>query len=105
MIMTLAVELAAKGPTGEAAKSGPWGLAIILILCAVCYFLFKSMSKHMRKVREQFPVQDTKPESPAQPSDSTPGEARPLPPSEGHQVRADGSSDGGPKPEDGPAQQ
>ena len=45
----------ADGPTGEAAKSGPWGLAIILLLCAGCYFLFKSMSKHLRKVREQFP--------------------------------------------------
>lgn len=41
--------------SGEAAKSGPIGLAIILILCIVCYFLFKSMSKHLRKVREEFP--------------------------------------------------
>lgn len=41
--------------SGEAAKSGPIGLAVILILCIVCYFLFKSMSKHMRKVREEFP--------------------------------------------------
>ena len=44
--------------SGEAAKSGPIGLAVILLLCIVCYFLFKSMSKHMRKVREDFPVQD-----------------------------------------------
>jgi hypothetical protein len=50
----------AKAPTGEAAKSGPWGLAMILILCAACYFLFKSMSKHMRRVREDFPVQHKK---------------------------------------------
>ena len=50
----------AKAPTGEAAKSGPWGLAVILILCAVCYFLFKSMSKHMRRVREDFPTRDAK---------------------------------------------
>ena len=48
--------------SGEAAKSGPIGLAVILILCIVCYFLFKSMSKHMRKVREEFPV----PERPEQ---------------------------------------
>ncbi len=41
--------------SGEAVKSGPIGLAVILILCIVCYFLFKSMSKHMRKVREEFP--------------------------------------------------
>jgi hypothetical protein len=42
--------------SGEAAKSGPIGLAVILILCIVCYFLFKSMSKHLRKVREEYPA-------------------------------------------------
>lgn len=41
--------------SGEAAKSGPIGFAVILVLCVVCYFLFKSMSKHLKKVREQFP--------------------------------------------------
>ena len=41
--------------TGEAAKSGPLGLALILVLCVACYFLFKSMSKHLKKVREEFP--------------------------------------------------
>lgn len=50
--------------SGEAAKSGPIGLAVILILCIVCYFLFKSMSKHMKKVREQFP--GAAPEDPAE---------------------------------------
>jgi len=55
----------ADGPTGEAAKSGPWGLAIILLLCAGCYFLFKSMSKHLRKVREQFGQDGPKPQGPA----------------------------------------
>jgi hypothetical protein len=47
------LEILAK--SGEAAKSGPIGLAVILVLCVVCYFLFKSMSKHLRKVREEFP--------------------------------------------------
>ena len=55
----------ADGPTGEAAKSGPWGLAIILLLCAGCYFLFKSMSKHLRRVREDFPADETGPTLPA----------------------------------------
>jgi hypothetical protein len=44
--------------TGEAAKAGPIGLAVILLLCIACYFLFKSMSKHMREVRENFPTDD-----------------------------------------------
>jgi hypothetical protein len=55
----------ADGPTGEAAKSGPWGLAIILLLCAGCYFLFKSMSKHLRKVREEFGQDEPKPQAAA----------------------------------------
>jgi hypothetical protein len=50
--------------SGEAAKSGPIGLAVILILCIAAYFLFKSMSKHLRKVREDFPKQE--PEPPAE---------------------------------------
>jgi hypothetical protein len=44
--------------SGEAAKSGPIGLAVILILCILCYFLFKSMSKHLRTVRENYPTDD-----------------------------------------------
>ncbi len=42
--------------SGEAVKAGPIGLAVILLLCIACYFLFKSMSKHMRTVRENFPT-------------------------------------------------
>jgi hypothetical protein len=41
---------------GEGVKSGPIGLAVILVLCVAVYFLFKSMSKHLRKVREEFPT-------------------------------------------------
>ena len=48
-----AVDVVAK--TGEAAKSGPLGFAVILVLCVVCYFLFKSMSRHLKHVREDFP--------------------------------------------------
>jgi hypothetical protein len=47
--------------SGEAAKSGPIGLAIILILCIACYFLFKSMSKHLKSVREDFPKDEAEP--------------------------------------------
>lgn len=55
--------------SGEAVKSGPIGLAVILILCIVCYFLFKSMSKHMRKVREEFPGQEQSETPEAEPAD------------------------------------
>jgi hypothetical protein len=62
--------------TGEAAKSGPIGLAVILILCIVCYFLFKSMSKHLRTVRESFPQPPDPPaEKPA--SATEPAEGQP----------------------------
>jgi hypothetical protein len=43
--------------SGEAGKSGPIGFAVIPCLCVACYFLFKSMSKHLRKVREEFPAE------------------------------------------------
>jgi hypothetical protein len=52
---SVALTAVAAAPSGEAAKSGPWGFAIILLLCVACYFLFKSMSKQLRKVREGFP--------------------------------------------------
>ena len=83
--MTSPIPLAA---TGEAAKSGPLGLAVILALCIACYFLFKSMSKHLRKVREEFPGQagrepepatPTRPTEPGSPTES-PETAEPLEP-------------------------
>jgi hypothetical protein len=50
---------AAKG--GEGVKSGPIGLAVILVLCVAVYFLFKSMSKHLKKVRDEFPTDEPDP--------------------------------------------
>jgi hypothetical protein len=78
-----AVELLAK--SGEAAKSGPIGLAVILLLCIACYFLFKSLSKHLRTVRERYPqssqppqqVDSTdagQPSAAVQPADDTPAD-------------------------------
>ncbi len=43
--------------SGEALKAGPIGLAVILLLCIACYFLFKSMSKHLKTVRDDFPAE------------------------------------------------
>ncbi|MEO8889173.1 MAG: hypothetical protein ABI301_07300 [Jatrophihabitantaceae bacterium] len=54
----IGLSIAVADPSGEGAKAGPWGLATILVLCVACYFLFKSMSKHLRKVREEFPSDD-----------------------------------------------
>ena len=67
---------------GESDKSGPIGLAVILVLCAVSYLLFRSMSRHMRKVREHppggepaAPVRpDNAPTSPAQETAQEPAE-------------------------------
>jgi hypothetical protein len=62
------------------------------------------MSKHMRKVRDEFPVQGKKPASPAEQGDPAPGEAEQARPDEAHQarqVRPGGSSDDGPKPANG----
>lgn len=58
--MTTALHTAvlAAGKTGESVKSGPIGLAVILLLCVASYFLFKSMSKHLKKVRTDFPTDE-----------------------------------------------
>ena len=58
MSTLLAGDVLAK--TGEAAKAGPIWFAVVLVLCVVCYFLFKSMSRHLKNVREHFP-QDVSP--------------------------------------------
>jgi hypothetical protein len=65
--------------TGEAAKSGPLGFAVILVLCVLCYFLFKSMSRHLKTVRERFPKDDADPPvAPAAPTgEQTPPAAQP----------------------------
>jgi hypothetical protein len=70
--MTVLASLAANN---EPLKSGPIGLAVILLLCVACYFLFKSMSRHMRNVREGFPGPDATP--PAAPS-GTAGDEEPT---------------------------
>jgi hypothetical protein len=62
VVTVLAAEPLAK--SGEALKAGPIGLGVILLLCIACYFLFKSMSKHLRTVREQFPEEPAPPRRP-----------------------------------------
>ena len=62
---------------GEAKKAGPIALAVILVLCVACYFLFRSMTRHLRKVREEFPVDDPARRRPAPPPDGPPDSERP----------------------------
>ena len=56
---------------GENKKSGPIGVVVIIVLCVACYFLFKSLSKHLKRVREEFPGSSAAPPS-ASPSPSSP---------------------------------
>jgi hypothetical protein len=70
---------------GENKKSGPIGLAVILLLCVACYFLFKSMSKHLRRVREEYPTDAT----------AQGGELAPPPPPSLTKQAADGDAAGG----------
>ena len=83
------VELLARPKGGEGVKSGPIGLAVILVLCVAAYFLFKSMSKHLKKVRTEFPLDDAQQAAPQPmaPTDDAgrdrpgqPGDAKPAPP-------------------------
>jgi hypothetical protein len=72
---------------GEAKKSGPIGFAVILVLCVVCYFLFKSMSKHLRKVREDFPSDEAEVPPAAPPTSDGPGAPTAPPVDAGDSVR------------------
>jgi hypothetical protein len=67
---------------GESKKSGPIGLVVIIVLCVGCYFLFKSMSKQLRRVRENFPTElpsdPLRPQDRAQPPASTSSLATPV---------------------------
>jgi hypothetical protein len=37
-------------------KAAPLGLFVLLLLGVACYFLFKSMSRHLKRVRDEFPL-------------------------------------------------
>ena len=69
----------------ESKKAGRWGLAIVLLFGIACYFLFRSMSRHLRKVREEFPEGPdaaVTAEPTGEPGESTPprGRVGPHPP-------------------------
>jgi hypothetical protein len=83
----IALELLARAKGGEGVKSGPIGLAVILVLCVAVYFLFKSMSKHLKRVRDDFPSDAAEPaqpsESPAPAGDPAQSDADPAPRTDG----------------------
>jgi hypothetical protein len=78
-------------PTGEAAKAGPIALLVILLLCTACYFLFRSMTKHLRKVRDEFPGEPP-PEPTAEPPRPPSGNGPPNGPVNGHARRGPGQA-------------
>ena len=71
------MNVAASSCTGECLKSGPWGLAIVLLLGVACYFLYKSMSKRIKRIREQ---QMQPPATPSKPAESSAPRAEIVPP-------------------------
>lgn len=90
--MIVALDLLARAKGGEGVKSGPIGLAVILVLCVVAYFLFKSMSKHLRRVRDDFPVE---------PRHTGTHPATTVPPAADESVRRDEVQSAEPPPPDG----
>jgi hypothetical protein len=90
-----AVAVLADDTGGESKKAGPIALLVILLLAVACYFLFRSMTRHLRRVRENFPDDvppadadapapmlhdDDRPIAPTR-RESGPGEHEPPPPS------------------------
>ena len=77
---------------GEAKKAGPIALVVILVLAIACYFLFRSMTRHLRKVREEFPRDDPAPSAPQPPADERTEE--PAPPA----IQQNGTAEKPPAP-------
>lgn len=87
--MNAADEIVAR--SGEGLKSGPIAFATILVLCVVCYFLFKSMSKHLKKVREEFPSDEP---PAAAPAPAAPTAAQAVEPPAAQTTSSDAAADG-----------
>jgi hypothetical protein len=77
--------------TGEAAKAGPLALVVILSLCIACYFLFRSMSRHLKKVRQGLPGQ-APPDGGGEAEPNPPGDVHPNPHGEAADASMPGSS-------------
>jgi len=77
---------------GEAKKAGPIALVVILVLAIACYFLFRSMTRHLRKVREEFPGDDPAPSAPQPPADERTEQS--VPPA----IQANGTAEKPPNP-------
>ncbi len=81
----IAVAVLADDSGGESKKAGPIALVVILLLAISCYFLFRSMTKHLRRVRDDFPADRSAaapPENdqPAAPTLHENGPSEPQPP-------------------------
>jgi hypothetical protein len=93
-----AAELVLLADSGEAKKAGPLALAVVLVLFIACYFLFRSMSRHLRKVRTEFPVGTPRAEPSANSGPDVPADGA------DEQARSPGPADATPSspPETGP---
>jgi hypothetical protein len=49
------------GAGDDQQKAAPLGLFVLVLLGVACYFLFKSMSRHLKRVREDFPEPGPRP--------------------------------------------
>ena len=89
-----AIAVLADDGGGESKKAGPIALLVILLLAVACYFLFRSMTKHLRRVRDHFPDDtgatppgemppDDLPPGDLPPDDLPPGRSGTVPPPEG----------------------
>ena len=63
----------------ETHKAGPIAILIIAILCVACFLLFRSMSKHLRRVRDDYPTDPAQaPADDAEPPTVSAGPAGPA---------------------------
>jgi hypothetical protein len=75
----------------DSGKGGPIGLFVVLLLIIAVYFLYRSMSGHLRRLPEKFPGYDQSTNGP--PTTNPPTNA--APPAEADQP-GPGETEGGP---------
>lgn len=73
-VLASAADAVVAAPNG---KAGPVALFVIVLMCIAAYFLFRSMSRHLRRVPEEFaPATPEGAELPTQPAPpKNPGDA------------------------------
>lgn len=91
--MTASLPAAAVLAESDTGKGSPIGLFVVLLLIIAVYFLYRSMSGHLRRLPDKFPGYDGRTGAP--PNDAAPSAGQPGP---GGSANSPGPADDGDQP-------